>query len=92
MAVLSVVEQALMTGSPLPERLPTPLVRHFYESWHEQRQNVILTKSLIRDEDYRRFCVAVSSYLKFLSVVDDLVLLLKRASGECHILHRWEDV
>jgi hypothetical protein len=45
-------------------------------------------RDLIRDKDYRGFCVAVSSYLAFLSAIDDLVLVLKGSLGECHIISK----
>ncbi|KAL6849624.1 hypothetical protein ACO1O0_009166 [Amphichorda felina] len=92
MAVLGIVEQSLRTGSPLPERLPTPLVSRFYDSWHRRGRRGALSVALVRDEDYRRYCVAVSSYLRFLGTIDDMVLVLKRRLGECHVIHRWEDV
>lgn len=92
MAVLTIVEQALRTGSPLPERLPVPLVRTCFESLSAaQRQKIDLTTSLVRDENYRRYCVAVASYLKFLSAVDDLVLSLKRTLGERHVIYLDDD-
>ncbi|KAI9151393.1 hypothetical protein HJFPF1_08595 [Paramyrothecium foliicola] len=91
MAVLSIVEQSLMTGLPLPERLPTPLIGRFYDSWGAQRRQLILSKSLVRDEGYRRYCVAMSAYLKFLSTIDDLVLLLKQTLGENHVVHYSKD-
>lgn len=90
MAVLALVEQALRTGCPLPERLPTPLIRRFYEFWQAQQQQAaegsVLSVELIREEDYRRYCVAVSSYLKFLSALDVLVLALKETLGECYVV------
>ena len=92
MAVLGIVEQALRTGCALPERLPTPLVGRFYRSWHEREGRGTLSVALVRDENYRRYCVAVSSYLRFLGTIDDLVLILKGRLGECHIIHHWEDV
>lgn len=88
MAVLGVVEQALKTGDPLPEVLPTPLLKRCMEYWQTHQIDIPLTKELIRDENYRRFCVAVSSYLKFLAAVDDLVLVLKGTLGESHIVNR----
>ena len=92
MAVLDIVEQTLRTGSPLPERLPTPLVRRFYESWDARDRHAMLSVALVRDENYRRYCVALSSYLKFLASIDDLVLVLKETLGECHVIHQWEEV
>ncbi|KAK7216424.1 hypothetical protein V2G26_004427 [Clonostachys chloroleuca] len=91
MAVLSIVEQSLLTGAPLPERLPTPLIRQFYDTWRLKHGSQMLTKSLVRDENYRRYCVAMSAYLKFLSTIDDLVIHLKQALGECHHVRQWED-
>lgn len=88
MAVLGVVEQALKTGDPLPEVLPTPLLKRCFEFWKAHQVEIALSKDLIRDENYRRFCVAVSSYLKFLGAVDDLVLVMKGTLGESHIVSR----
>jgi hypothetical protein len=36
--------------------------------------------------------VAVTLYLKFLSSVDDLLIVLKEALGERHIIYQWNDV
>lgn len=38
--------------------------------------------------------VAVSAYLRFLGVVDELVLAVKQALGEVHVVSRevWNDV
>jgi hypothetical protein len=90
MAVLSVVEQALKSGLPLPERLPTPLVKRCFEKWRVQHRAVELSTALVRDENYRRYCVAISSYLKFLSAIDDMVLVLKGTLGESHLIERWD--
>jgi hypothetical protein len=90
MAVLSIVEQSLRTGSPLPERLPVPLVQKFYDAWHAQHRHAMLSKDLVRSEDYRRYCVGVSSYLRFLTTLDNFVLALKEGLGECHIIDQWE--
>lgn len=90
MAVLSVVDMSLKTGSAVPERLPTPLTRNFYKWWHQQHRTAILTRDLVRDENYRRFCVAVSAYLRFLAAVDDLILVIKGAVGESHVVRQWD--
>ncbi|KAM5356927.1 hypothetical protein ACJ41O_003573 [Fusarium nematophilum] len=92
MAVLGIVEQALRTGSPLPERLPAPLVRRVVESYQLQQRGALLSTTLVQDENHRRYCVGVSLYLKFLTTVDDLVLILKEALGERHIIYQWEEV
>ncbi|KAJ5562402.1 Brefeldin A sensitivity protein-related protein [Penicillium sp. DV-2018c] len=85
MAVLGVVEQSLKTGDPLPEILPTPLLNRCHNFWQSHHVDIMLSTDLIRDENYRRFCVAVSAYLKFLAAVDDLVLVMKGTLGESHI-------
>jgi hypothetical protein len=91
MATLDIIEQSLRTGSPLPERLPTPLIGRFYSSWHARNRRAMLSIALARDENYRRYYVAMSAYLKFLSTIDDLVIILKARLGECHVIHQWED-
>lgn len=88
MAVLSMVEQALKTGSALPEVLPTPLLKQCHEYWQNSSLEIISSRDMTRDENYRKFCVAVSSYLKFLSAVDELVLVVKGTLGESHIINR----
>ncbi|KAK5991877.1 putative C57A7.05-like protein [Cladobotryum mycophilum] len=90
MAVLSIIEQSLRTGSPLPERLPTPLVQNCFEAWHAENEKPELSMELIRDEKYRRYCVALSSYLRFLTIVDDLVVVLKETLGESHVIYPWD--
>lgn len=88
MAVIGVVEQALKTGDALPEVLPTPLLKRCLEFWSSRNVNIDLSTELIRDENYRKFCVAVSSYLKLLTAVDDLVLVMKDVLGEAHVVSR----
>ncbi|KAG7426377.1 putative AC transposase [Fusarium oxysporum f. sp. raphani] len=39
-----------------------------------------------------RYCVAVTLYLKFLGSIDDLLIVLKTALGERHIIYQWDDV
>ena len=85
MAVLSVIEQSFETEAPLPERLPTPLLSRYHES---KDLTAGFSTELIRDEDYRRYCIGVSSYLRFLSGVDDLVIVLKGVLGESHVVDR----
>lgn len=81
MAVLGIVEQALKTGDALPSILPTPLLKRCLE---HGRGHVEISRDALRDEAVRGYCVAMSSYLGFLSAVDELVLVLKGALGESH--------
>lgn len=57
-----------------------------------QSNDIILTAKLVQDEDHRRYCVAVTLYLKFLGSIDDLLIVLKEALGERHIIYQWSDV
>ncbi|KAK9238709.1 hypothetical protein V1525DRAFT_418325 [Lipomyces kononenkoae] len=95
MAVLSVATQSLKTGDALPESLPAPLTKQCYEHWRSMiaksdtdmpTEALDFSKDLIRDIHYRKFCVAVSSYLKFLAAVDELVIVLKRVLGEAYVI------
>ncbi|KAF5137099.1 putative protein C57A7.05 [Metarhizium anisopliae] len=91
MSVLTIIESSLRTGAPLPERLPAPLVRSCFVAWYTQHERAELNIDLIKSEDYRRYCVAVSCYVTFLSTVDDLVDALKETLGEAHVIHQWEE-
>lgn len=89
MAVLGVVAHGIKTGDRLPEMLPTPLVKRCHEHWRQHHgQLPRLGVQDMRNADYRRFCVAMNSYLKFLTAVDDLVMVVKRAVGEGHVVQR----
>ncbi|KAG9256205.1 uncharacterized protein F5Z01DRAFT_720236 [Emericellopsis atlantica] len=93
MAVLAIIEQALRTGSPLPERLPTPLIARAVESYAATKlRAAIAPKMHIGDGHHRRYCVAMIWHLKFLTAVDDLLLVLKSVLGERHIVYQWEHV
>lgn len=90
MAVLSVCEQALKTGDAPPELLPTPLVQRSMEYWRAHSMDIILSTEMLKDEDYRRYCVGISAYIHFLDGVDQLVLVIKGALGESHLVD-WEE-
>ncbi|KAE8404359.1 hypothetical protein BDV37DRAFT_294023 [Aspergillus pseudonomiae] len=86
MAVLGMCEQALKTGDALPEILPTPLVRRAFDYWQSHPTEIDFSPDTVRDEHYRRFCVAMSAYLKFLGTIDELVLVIKGVLGEAHLV------
>lgn len=86
MATLSVAEQALKTGNALPEVLPTPLLQQCHECWQNSSLEIIFSRDLICDENHRRFCAAVNSYLRYLSAIDEVVLVIKGTLGESHII------
>lgn len=43
---------------------------------------------MVRDEDYRRYCVALGSYVRFLGKIDELVLVIKGVLGEAHLVSK----
>lgn len=86
MVVMALLKSSIETGQPMPERIPVPVVRGVYAQLHKQQ--FTMSMELVQNEDYRRYCVAISSYLKFLSAIDDLVSVVKGAAGECHVVHR----
>ncbi|KAL4985687.1 hypothetical protein BDW68DRAFT_198595 [Aspergillus falconensis] len=91
MAVLGVAEQSLRTGDAPPEILPTPLVRRALEHWQTQthlHEYPVLDSEIIRDEDYRRYCVALAAYISFLGKIDELILVVKGVLGESHLVSR----
>jgi hypothetical protein len=51
-----------------------------------QQTRYVLSKELIRDKDYQQYCVALAAYIWFLARVDDLVLVIKGALGESHLV------
>ncbi|OJJ51069.1 hypothetical protein ASPZODRAFT_127074 [Penicilliopsis zonata CBS 506.65] len=86
MAIFSVIQQALRTGLPLPEFLPTPLIRQYQDYWRVHGEQLDLRTDHLRQAEYRMFCVAIHSYLDFVSALDDLVLVAKQVLGETHIV------
>lgn len=88
MVVLAACEQALKMGDSLPEILPTPLTRHAYDYRRANAAEVSLTPDQVCAEEYRRFCVAFSAYLRFLRSIDELVLVVKGAVGEAHLVSK----
>ena len=89
MAVLGVCEQALQSEDAPPEILPSPLVRRSFEYWRLHPEEVgALRAERVRDENERRYCVALSAYLKFLGTIDELVLVIKEVLGEAHLVSK----
>ncbi|KAH8696737.1 hypothetical protein BGW36DRAFT_297410 [Talaromyces proteolyticus] len=88
MAILATCEQVLKTEDSLPEILPSPLVRRAYEYGAGHLGELKINPELVRDEEYRKFCVAFSAYLNFLGSIDELVLVMKDALGEAHLVSK----
>ncbi|KPM38860.1 hypothetical protein AK830_g7716 [Neonectria ditissima] len=98
MAVLSLVQQALKSGDPLPAVLPTPLFTKAIVTAKEQVQEGIkgsdrlYHKDNLDDESSRRYMVILNALLQMLAALDELVLVLKRAIGETSNIAMLESV
>ncbi|KAJ6789148.1 hypothetical protein PWT90_01541 [Aphanocladium album] len=92
MSVLALTKQSLRNGGALPERLPTPLMATCYGEFASKQTGVELRREDMETEDFRRYCVALSSYLSFLHYTDELVELLKESVGESHVVHDWTEL
>jgi hypothetical protein len=84
MSILTLVQQSLETGTPLPAVLPAPLIGRALLR-HPQAQHDRAKESVINElasEGGRHWISAMSAFLRLFSTVDDLVLVLKRVVGE----------
>ncbi|KAE8440859.1 hypothetical protein EG329_006376 [Mollisiaceae sp. DMI_Dod_QoI] len=93
MAVLSLMQQALKSGDPLPAVLPTPL---FARSIKFARQFVkqgpgetggLFVRDGLRDEGLRKYAAVLNAFVQLLGALDELVLVLKRVVGETSDVH-----
>lgn len=89
MAVLTLIEQSLKTGDPLPAILPVPLVarcvrldRAFTEAEAGHGHVATLSRDTIRGEGFRGYCVVLSAFVQLLGCADELVWWVKGAVGE----------
>jgi hypothetical protein len=86
MAVLTLVEQSLKTGDPLPAVLPVPLiascVRLNRAFAGEEAGQLTLGTDAIREEGFRKYCVVLSAFIQLLGATDELVWRVKTAVGE----------
>lgn len=101
MAVLSLIQGALISGSPLPAVLPTPLLgkafqktaatSRAHENSTEEPEGSTIKEILIGDES-RLWASSLTSFMSLLGTVDELVVILKRAVGEESEVHSgmWE--
>ncbi|KAI5461761.1 hypothetical protein BGZ63DRAFT_356921 [Mariannaea sp. PMI_226] len=88
MAVLSLMQQALKSGDPLPAVLPTPLFTkaiahaqaHVEEGMRDSTS--MQDKGVMESDGVRKYIVLLNSLVQLLAALDDMVLILKRAVGE----------
>jgi len=90
MAVLTLIEQSLKTADPLPALLPVPLTARCLGLQRKMKKlqsgEDVITRDMIMDEEYRKYCVVVSSFVQIVSVADELVMVVKEACGETHVV------
>lgn len=98
MAVLALLEQSLKSSAPLPSLLPVPL--HVRSAQMVQLQNPLagggathreiavnaLHRSSVTQEGFRKYCLVLSGYAQFLVAADEMVMVIKNAVGETHVL------
>lgn len=89
MAVLSLIEQALKSGDPLPVLLPTPLLGRSLRYITVPSGEDVLTLDLVRSEAFRKYCAVLSAFVGMLGAIDELVLVVKDAVGEAHDVPAW---
>lgn len=91
MAVLSLVQGSLVSGSSLPAILPTPLLGNAFQKTATRskepdispKQSEELTiKGILTGDDSRLWASTLASYMSLLGTVDELVVVLKMAVGE----------
>ena len=84
MAVLTLVEQSLKTGDPLPAVLPVPLIASCVNrvSAKGEAGQGSLSIDTIKEEGFRKYCVVLSAYIQLLGAADELVWRVKTAVGE----------
>jgi hypothetical protein len=86
MAVLTLVEQSLKTGDPLPAVLPVPLIARCVRlnrgSTRAEAGQRTLSIDTIREEGFRKYCVVLSAFIQLLGAADELVWRVKTAVGE----------
>jgi hypothetical protein len=86
MAVLTLVEQSLKTGDPLPAVLPVLLTarcvglnRAFAR---EESGHGTLSMDTIKEEGFRKYSVVMSTFVQPLGAAEELVWRIKTAVGE----------
>ncbi|KAG2070593.1 hypothetical protein BDR04DRAFT_1198344 [Suillus decipiens] len=93
LAVISLISNALHTGSPLPQITPCPLLDRFMVRHHglnvvheESEDNYglprMLTIETLEDLQYLTFCVGVSTAFGIITRLDRLMVAVKELVGE----------
>lgn len=84
MSVLTLLQQSLEAGTPLPAVLPTPLIGRAL-LWHQETRHDRDKDQVIQElasQDGRHWVSAMNAYIRLLGAVDDLVMAVKWSVGE----------
>ncbi|KAI8308307.1 hypothetical protein K4K61_002728 [Colletotrichum sp. SAR11_59] len=84
MSTISLVQQSLDSGEPLPALLPTPLISRALRAREVQRakQDDLNVREQLEGHEGRQLIGAINAFTRFLGAVDDLVMVTKKAVGE----------
>jgi len=94
MAVLTLLEQSLRTGKPLPAVMPTPLVVRAFRAGRTDENKKLLEvvdRQDIQEDGFRKYCMVLNGFSGLLRAIDELVMVVKEELGETHVidLERW---
>jgi hypothetical protein len=82
------LQQALEAGTPLPAILPTPFMAKILlrraDTAPSRTKDQVLND--LAGQGGRHWISAMNAYLCFLSAVDDVVMVIKRAVGEQNVV------
>ena len=84
MSVLTLLQRSFEAGTPLPAVLPNPLMakallRHLHIRSDRLKKEVM---EQLASQNGRHSISALNAYMRLLSSVDDLVMVIKRSVGE----------
>ena len=87
MAIVTVIQHALIDGRALPAVLPSPLMERRLTSmkaqWNGADLNLAtLSTEVLADRALRHYLSALAAFVQLLGSVDEMVLVVKRAVGE----------
>lgn len=98
-AIMTLLEQAIISGDPLPAVLPGPLLAQVLERTasrmdstrhHRARDSEeSLSVHEIADRGFRRYCTVIAAFMQLLAAIDEMVFVVKEAVGETQVLDKY---
>jgi len=90
LAVLAMLAASLRTGEPLPAVMPSPLIARSFALGRMRSgpgsEVEFLKKTMLQEESWPSYSVLTSSYITFLTRLDELVIFVKKAVGETYVI------